>query len=210
MLSSASQATLPCGEAATWHVSVCFPCPPGTTHARLPAATPKLHATGSGPRLLLRSAQTIPRPTSPPCTRHHPGHSTSNKPPSTTTCMHRTPPIGRPVTEPPPTDITRDALLHHPHKIPSTKAPGCPAGSCVLGSARLASLARSLEPPSPFFWALHQDCPDRGSNTALLAFQSDYLTHYTTKIARDVTENTKLIQIPCCTKACAREPCYIS
>ena len=76
--------------------------------------------------------------------------------------------------------------------------------------ARLASLARSLEPPSPFFWALHQDCPDRGSNTAPLASQSDYLTHYTTKIARDVTESTKLTQIPCCTKACAREPCYIS
>ena len=135
-------------EAATWHVSVCFPCPPGTTHARPPAATPKLHAIGSGPRLLLRSAQTIPRPTSPPCTRHHPGHSTSNKPPSTTTCMHRTPPIGRPVTEPPPTDMTRDALQHHTHKIPSTKAPGCPAGSCVLGSPR--SLARS-NPPPPFF-----------------------------------------------------------
>ena len=78
----------------------------------------------------------------------HPGHSTSDKPPSTTTCMHRTPPIGRPVTEPPPTDMTRDALLHHPHKIPSTKAPGCPAGSCVLGSPR--SLARS-NPPPPFF-----------------------------------------------------------
>ena len=76
--------------------------------------------------------------------------------------------------------------------------------------ARLASLARSLEPPSPFFWALHQDCPDRGSNTAPLASQSDYLTHYTTKIARDVTESTKLTQLPCCTKACAREPCYIS
>ena len=123
-----------------------IPCPPGTTHARTPAATPNLHATGSGPRLLLRSAQTIPRPTSPPCTRHHPGHSTSNKPPSTTTCMHRTPPIGRPVTEPPPTDMTRDALQHHPHKIPSTKAPGCPAGSCVLGSR-----ART---PLPLFFGL--------------------------------------------------------
>ena len=135
-----------------------IPCPPGTTHARPPAETLHLHAAGSGPRLLPRSAQTIPRPTPPPCTRHHPGHSTSEKPPPFTTCMHRTPPTGRPMTEPPPTDMTRDAHQHHPYNNPKPKS------SRLSGwelRARLASLARSLArtPPPPFFWALHQEIP---------------------------------------------------
>ena len=113
-----------------------------------------------------------PTPNTSAVPRHHPGHSTSEKPPPFTTCMHRTPPTGRPMTEPPPTDMTRDAHQHHPYNNPKPKS------SRLSGwelRARLASLARS-NPPSPFFLGSAPRNPDRDSNTAPLAFQSDLVT----------------------------------
>ena len=165
-------------EAATWHVSdLGFHARRARrTHARRPkrcifTRPGAVRASSRGPRRPshaqhLRRAPASPRAqhlgkTTP--IHHMHAQNTSHRPANDRATAHR--------------HDQRCAPAPPVQQSQAQKLPAVRLGAAC--SARLASLARSLarsNPPSPFFLALHQENPDRDSNTASLDFQSGLVT----------------------------------